>query len=127
MFSCNIVMSHQPDNFNPHRDVTQSESGDWEVAAAAGIVIYLAKKGRVERERDKTHIFSGERTTGRANGRRKLEVGRCAGGEAARFAELDVIRRDRMGMPAAPLNSEGMQCTSLREDRLEKKSLYVVS
>ena len=34
---------------------------------------------------------------------------------------------DGMGMPAAPLNSEGMQCTSLREDRLEKKSLYVVS
>ena len=40
MFSCNIVMSQQPDNFNPHRDVTQSESGDCEVAAA-GIVIYL--------------------------------------------------------------------------------------
>ena len=36
-------MSQQPDNFNPHRDVTQSESDDWEVAAAAGIVIYLAK------------------------------------------------------------------------------------
>ena len=32
-------MSQQPDNFNPHRDVTQSESGDCEVAAA-GIVIY---------------------------------------------------------------------------------------
>ena len=124
MFSCNIVMSQQPDNFNPHRDVTQSESDDWEVAAA-GIVIYLDKKGRVERERQDPYFL--RRADDGANGRRKLEVGSCAGGEAARFAELDVIRRDRMGMPVAPLNSEGMQCTSLREDRLEKKSLYVVS
>ena len=100
MFSCNIVMSQQPDNFNPHRDVTQSESDDWEVAAAAGVVIYLYKKGRVERERQDPYFL--RRADDATDGRSKLEVGRCAGGEAARFAELDVIRRDGKGWECQP-------------------------